>query len=144
MSAKCVSFGFAIAPQSTSASFRFFKISKWVDMVNIRGKPAKKRSTSPIFSIHVDNYALYHPVAFLQVYIYDISLNVRLSFIFLLLCFRLLRSEHEILPVLEVGRTSPAGSHPVQTGSSPSRGTTFTMVAWITSFFEHYLHFCTS
>ena len=42
--------GFAHARQSTSASFRFFKMEKRIDIANDRGKSAKKRITSRIFS----------------------------------------------------------------------------------------------
>ena len=48
---KGVYFGFVYASQSRSTSFTFFKMTKRVDVVNVRGKSAKKlRTTSLIFS----------------------------------------------------------------------------------------------
>ena len=112
-------------------------MAKRIDKVNIRGKP-EKRSTFPILKNPFWQLRFVSPCCRASdLYTYNNNNNnsnyfwyfhVCLSSNFLLPCFRLLRSEHAILLVLEVGRTSAAGSHPVQTGSSSSRGTPFTMV----------------
>ena len=46
---KCVCFGFSHAHQSTSATFRFFKTPKRVDVVNVRGKSVKEENVLHCF-----------------------------------------------------------------------------------------------
>ena len=52
-------FGFAHARLSVPVSFGFLKMAKRVDVLNVRGKSAKKREECPTFcSVHVDTYAM--------------------------------------------------------------------------------------